>query len=185
VPIDWVTAEMRRTAKVVNFGVIYGISAFGLSEALNMERKDAERYINQYFERHPGVRTYSDRVLAEAKDRGYVTTLFGRKRPMPELRSQNRNTRMQGERLAVNSPIQGTAADIIKIAMIRIPERLARESLKTRMILQVHDELLFELPENELEAVKKAVREEMEGAGGLSVPLAVEIGYGKNWAEAH
>jgi DNA polymerase-1 len=185
VPIERVTSEMRRTAKVVNFGVIYGISAFGLSEALNMERKDAERYINQYFERHPGVRAYSEKVLAHANDKGYVTTLFGRKRPIPELKSQNRNTRMQGERLAVNSPIQGTAADIIKIAMIRIPERLARESLKARMILQVHDELLLELPEGELEAVQKAVREEMEGAGGLSVPLRVEVGYGRNWSEAH
>jgi DNA polymerase-1 len=185
VPIGRVTPEMRRTAKVVNFGVIYGISAFGLSEALNMERKDAERYITQYFERHPGVKSYSTKVLAEAKEKGYVTTLFGRKRQIPELKSQNRNTRLQGERLAVNSPIQGTAADIIKIAMLRISQCLARESLKGRMILQVHDELLFELPERELEAVRKAVREEMEWAGGLSVPLKVEIGYGRNWSEAH
>jgi DNA polymerase-1 len=185
VSMEGVTPDMRRTAKVVNFGVIYGISAFGLAEALNMERKEAERYINQYFERHPGVRSYSEKVLAEAKGKGYVTTLFGRKRPIPELGSQNRNTRMQGERLAVNSPIQGTAADIIKIAMIRISERLAGESRRARMILQVHDELLFELPEGELEVVQRAVREEMEGAGGLSVPLQVEIGYGNNWAAAH
>jgi DNA polymerase-1 len=185
VPVDRVTPEMRRTAKVVNFGVIYGISAFGLSEALNMERKDAERYINQYFERHPGVKSYSEKVLAEAKEKGYVTTLFGRKRQVPELKSQNRNTRLQGERLAVNSPIQGTAADIIKIAMLRISGRLAGQALEGRMILQVHDELLFELPERELEAVKKVVREEMEGTGGLSVPLKVEIGYGRNWSEAH
>jgi DNA polymerase-1 len=185
VPIERVTPEMRRTAKVVNFGVIYGISAFGLSEALNMERKDAERYITQYFKRHPGVRAYSGKILEEAKEKGYVTTLFGRKRQIPELKNRNRNTRLQGERLAVNSPIQGTAADIIKIAMLRISERFARESLKGRMILQVHDELLFELPERELEAVKKAVREEMEGAGGLSVPLKVEVGYGRNWSEAH
>jgi DNA polymerase-1 len=185
VPVERVTAEMRRTAKVVNFGVIYGISAFGLSEALNMERKDAERYITQYFERHPGVKSYSEKVLAEAKEKGYVTTLFGRKRQIPELKSQNRNTRLQGERLAVNSPIQGTAADIIKIAMLRISGRFAGESLKGRMILQVHDELLFELPERELDAIKKAVREEMEGAGGLSVPLKVEVGYGRNWSEAH
>ncbi len=184
-PIERVTQEMRRAAKVVNFGVIYGISAFGLSEALNMERKEAERYINQYFVRHPGVRSYSEEVLAEAKEKGYATTLFGRRRPIPELKSQNRNTRLQGERLAVNSPIQGTAADIIKIAMIRISRRLVRESLKARMILQVHDELLFELPEMELEAVKEVVRQEMEGAGGLSVPLSVEMGYGRNWAEAH
>ncbi len=185
VPVERVTPEMRRTAKVVNFGVIYGISAFGLSEALNMERKDAEQYINQYFERHPGVRAYSEKVLAEAKENGYVTTLFGRRRPIPELKSLNRNTRMLGERLAVNSPIQGTAADIIKIAMISISRRIKRESLRARMILQVHDELLFEFPERELEAVEKAAREEMEGAGGLSVPLEVETGYGRNWSEAH
>jgi DNA polymerase-1 len=184
-PIERVTQEMRRTAKVVNFGVIYGISAFGLSEALNMERKDAERYITQYFERHPGVKSYSEKILAEAKEKGYVTTLFGRRRQIPEVKSRNWNTKLQGERLAVNSPIQGTAADIIKIAMLRVSERLASESLRGRMILQVHDELLFELPERELEAMRKAVGEEMEGAGGLSVPLKVEIGYGRNWSEAH
>ncbi len=185
VPLERVTPEMRRTAKVVNFGVIYGISAFGLSETLDIERKDAEKYIRQYFERHPGVRAYSEKVLAGAKESGFVTTLFGRKRPVPELKSQNRNTRQLGERLAVNSPIQGTAADIIKSAMINISRRLRRESLKTRMILQVHDELLFELPEAELETARKAVREEMEGAAILSAPLKVEIGHGRNWAEAH
>ena len=185
VPFDRVSREMRRTAKVVNFGVVYGISAFGLSEALDIARKDAEKYIRQYFERHPGVQAYSDKVLAEAKEKGFVVTLFGRRRPVPELKSQNRSTRQQGERFAVNSPIQGTAADIIKIAMINISGRLRRESLKTRMILQVHDELLFELPAAELETVRKAVKEEMEGAALLSVPLKVEIGYGKNWAEAH
>jgi DNA polymerase-1 len=185
VPIERVTAEMRRTAKTVNFGVIYGISAFGLSETLNIERDHAKKYIAQYFDRHPGVREYTDRILAEAAGKGSVSTLFGRKRPVPEMRSHNRNTRQQGERLAVNSPIQGTAADIIKIAMINISARLRRESLKARMILQVHDELLFELPENELEIMKDLVREEMEGAVSLSVPVKVEIGFGKNWAEAH
>ncbi len=183
--IDKVTDEMRRTAKTVNFGVIYGISAFGLSETLNIEREDAKRYITQYFDRHPGVRAYTERVLAEAAEKGFVRTLFGRKRPVPEILSHNRNTRQLGERLAVNSPIQGTAADIIKLAMINISRRLKIESLKASMILQVHDELLFELPANELDKVKVLVREEMEGAVSLSVPVKVEIGHGRNWAEAH
>ncbi|MGE5300814.1 MAG: DNA polymerase I [Acidobacteriota bacterium] len=184
-PIDKITEEMRRTAKTVNFGVIYGISPFGLSETLDIEREDAKRYITQYFDRHPGVRAYTERVLAEAAEKGFVRTLFGRKRPVPEIMSHNRNTRQLGERLAVNSPIQGTAADIIKLAMINISGRLKRESLKARMILQVHDELLFELPENELDKVKDLVRDEMEGALPLAVPVKVEIGHGRNWAEAH
>jgi DNA polymerase-1 len=185
VPFDEVTPEMRRTAKTVNFGVIYGISAFGLSETLNIDRGDAQKYINQYFDRHPGVRKYTERVLAEAKERGYVATLFGRKRQVPELKSHNNNTRQQGERFAVNSPIQGTAADIIKIAMIAIWKRFRKEAVRANMILQVHDELLFELPEHELEKVRVIVREEMEGAAKLSVPLKVEAGHGRNWAEAH
>jgi DNA polymerase-1 len=184
-PLDEVTPDMRRTAKTVNFGVIYGISAFGLSETLNIERADAQKYITRYFDRHPGVRTYTETVLAEAAERGYVATLFGRKRPVPELKSHNKNTRQQGERLAVNSPIQGTAADIIKIAMIRIWKRFREESVPARMILQVHDELLFEFPVDELEKVRSIAREEMEGAAILSVPVKVEVGHGRNWAEAH
>jgi DNA polymerase-1 len=184
-PIGQVTEEMRRTAKTVNFGVIYGISAFGLSETLNIGREDAKKYITQYFDRHPGVRAFTERVLAEAAEKGFVRTLFGRKRPVPEITSHNRNTRQLGERLAVNSPIQGTAADIIKLAMINISGRLKKDSLTARMILQVHDELLFELPENELDKVKDLVREEMEGAVSLAVPVKVEIGHGRNWAEAH
>ncbi|MBI5638978.1 MAG: DNA polymerase I [Nitrospirae bacterium] len=185
VPLEKVTSEMRRTAKTVNFGVIYGISAFGLSETLNIDRKEAERYIRQYFDRHPGVREYADRILADAKEKGYVTTLFGRKRPMPEIKNTNRNIRQQGERLAVNSPIQGTAADLIKIAMISISRRFGQEGIRARMILQVHDELLFELPESELETVRELVRKEMEEAVELAVPVKVEIGHGRNWAEAH
>ncbi len=185
VPFDEVTKDMRRTAKTVNFGVIYGISAFGLSETLNIERADAQKYISQYFDRHPGVRKYTEKVLEEAARQGYVTTLFGRKRPVPELKSHNKNIRQQGERLAVNSPIQGTAADIIKIAMIRISRRFREEALQAKMILQVHDELLFELPGYELEKVRFIVKEEMEGAIELSVPLKVELGHGQNWAEAH
>jgi DNA polymerase-1 len=185
VPLEQVTSEMRRTAKTVNFGVIYGISSFGLSETLNIDRKEAEQYIRQYFDRHPGVKRYVEELIAEAAQKGYVTTLFGRKRPIPELSNKNRTVRQLGERLAVNSPIQGTAADIIKIAMINIRKRLQAAFLKTRMILQVHDELLFELPEAELDVVSHMVREEMEGVMRLSVPLKVEIGHGRNWADAH
>jgi DNA polymerase-1 len=185
VPMEDVTSEMRRTAKTVNFGVIYGISPFGLSGALNIEREDAKEYIERYFERHPGVKAYMDKTVREAEKTGYVATLMGRKRPVPELKSRNRNIRQQGERLAVNSPVQGSAADIIKIAMINIAKRLRRGPAKARMILQVHDELLFELPESGLEELRTIVKEEMEGAAELSVPLKVEIGQGKNWAEAH
>jgi DNA polymerase I len=185
IALEQVTPDMRRTAKTVNFGVIYGISSFGLSETLNIDRKEAERYIRQYFDRHPGVKQYIGQLIAAAAEQGFVVTLFGRKRPIPELRNQNRNIRQLGERLAVNSPIQGTAADIIKIAMISIRKRLHVESLRARMILQVHDELLFELPEAELASVQAIVKEEMEGVIQLSVPLRVDIGYGRNWADAH
>lgn len=185
VPLNSVSPEMRRTAKTVNFGVIYGISSFGLSETLNIGRKEADQFIKQYFDRHQGVKQYIEELIAETTEKGYVTTLFGRKRPVPELKNQNRNIRQLGERLAVNSPIQGTAADIIKLAMIRIRERLRTESLQARMILQVHDELLFELPESELHAVERIVRKGMEGVMELSVPLKVDIGHGRNWAEAH
>ncbi len=185
VPLGKVTSEMRRTAKTVNFGVLYGISPFGLSEALGIGREEAKKYIERYFARHPGVSKYVESTIAEAAEKGYATTLLGRKRPIPELQNSNKNTRQQGERLAVNSPIQGTAADIIKIAMINIWERFRRESLKAKMILQVHDELLIELPYGELDAVTEIVRFEMEGAFELAVPLKVEIGHGKNWAEAH
>ncbi|TAN40562.1 MAG: DNA polymerase I [Nitrospirae bacterium] len=185
VALDRVTQEMRRVAKTVNFGVIYGISAFGLSETLDIDTKEADRFIKQYFEGHPGVREYIETTIADARERGHVCTLLGRRRPIPELRSQNRTVRQQGERFAVNTPIQGTAADIIKIAMINLWERFRRDSLRARMILQVHDELLVELPAAELDTVSAIVREEMEGAISLSVPVRVEIGSGKNWAEAH
>jgi DNA polymerase-1 len=184
-PADRVTADIRRIAKTVNFGVIYGISPFGLSETLSISREEAKDYIDQYFNRHPGVKRYMEKCLEEARGKGYVTTIFGRKRAIPEIRSRNSNTRQQGERLAINSPIQGTAADIIKIAMINIQKKFIESGLKGRMILQVHDELLFELPIPELEAVKGIVREAMEGVIALSVPLRVGIDYGKNWAEAH
>lgn len=185
IPPDKVTPDSRRIAKTVNFGVIYGISPFGLSETLNIDRDEAKRYIEQYFIRHPGVRDYIDRTLETAKLEGYVTTFFKRRRAVPEIRNKNANIRQQGERFAINSPIQGTAADIIKIAMINIRKRCRAQGLKAKMILQVHDELLFEFPSEELEEIKAVVKEEMEGVIMLSVPLSVEIRHGKNWAEAH
>ena len=185
VPPEAVTSNMRRVAKTVNFGVIYGISAFGLSGTLNIDTREADRFIRQYFEQHPGVRNYFDTVISEATERGHVCTLLGRKRPIPELRHQNKTVRQLGERLAMNSPIQGTAADIIKVAMINVHKRLRREDLKARMILQIHDELLVELPVDELTAVRALVKEEMENALKMSVPVKVEIGHGRNWAEAH
>jgi DNA polymerase I len=184
-PIDKVTPEMRRVAKTVNFGVIYGISPFGLSETLSISRDEAKNYIEQYFNRHPGVKRYIEKTIAEVKEKGYVSTLFGRKRAIPEIRSKNSNIRQLGERLAINSPMQGTAADIIKIAMINIWKRLRDEGLKSSMILQVHDELLFEVPEQEIGGLSDVVRREMEGNITLAVPVIVGIKYGKNWAEAH
>ncbi len=180
-----VTAEMRRRAKTVNFGIVYGISPFGLSQQLGIAPEQARKYIDTYFQKHDGVKLYIESIIKEAKDRGYATTIFGRKRQIPELRSPNKNTRQLGERLAINSPVQGSAADIIKIAMINIHERLNKENLKTKMLLQVHDELLFEAPEEEMEKAKALVKEEMEDAVRLLVPLKVDIGAGKNWAEAH
>ncbi|MEW6417208.1 MAG: DNA polymerase I [Nitrospirota bacterium] len=185
ITIDKVTPDIRRTAKTVNFGVIYGISPFGLSETLSISRDEAKKYIEEYFNKHPGVKSYIERTVEEARNRGYVSTLFGRRRAIPEIKSKNSNIRQQGERLAINSPIQGTAADIIKIAMINIWKRLKDSGLKTKMILQVHDELLFELPIQEIEIVIDIVKKEMEGAITLSVPLSVDINYGKNWSEAH
>jgi DNA polymerase I len=169
----------------VNFGVIYGISPFGLSETLSISRDEAKKYIEQYFQRHPGVKAYNDRSIEEARNKGYVSTLFGRRRAIPEILSKNATVRQQGERLAINSPIQGTAADMIKIAMINISRTLMEKDLEAKMILQVHDELLFELSPRELETVTDIVRKEMEGVVMLSVPLKVDIHYGNNWAEAH
>jgi DNA polymerase I len=184
-PVDKVSAEMRRVAKTVNFGVIYGISPFGLSETLSISREEAKKYIEQYFLRHPGVKDYIGKCIGEAKDKGYVVTLFGRRRAVPEILSRNSATRQLGERLAINSPIQGTAADIIKIAMINIRKIFIEQNLRSKMILQVHDELLFEIQKQELETVTAVVKKEMEGVITLSVPLSVSISYGKNWAEAH
>ena len=185
VPADKITPDLRRIAKTVNFGIIYGISPFGLSETLSIDRDEAKKYIENYFNRYPGVRDYIEKTLEAAKADGYVTTLFGRRRAIPEIRNKNANIRQQGERLAINSPIQGTAADIIKISMINIRKRFTDQQVGARMILQVHDELLFELPSEEIEIIKDIVKAEMEGVIRLSAPLSVEIRDGKNWAEAH
>lgn len=185
VSLEKVDAEMRRMAKTVNFGIIYGISPYGLSKELGISPDEAKEYIDTYFARHKGVRRYIDEQINLAIKDGYVTTMFNRKRPIPEIKSTNKNTRQLGERLAMNTPIQGSAADIIKIAMINIHSRLKQEKLKTRMLLQVHDELLFEVPLKEIEIVRKIVKEEMEGVVKLSIPLKVDIGTGKSWADAH
>ncbi len=185
VPAEGITAEMRRSAKTVNFGIIYGISPYGLSQQLGISPEEARYYIDTYFSRHSGVKDYIDTLIKEAVETGYVSTLYQRKRAIPELKSTNKNIRQLGERLAINSPIQGSAADIIKISMLNIWNRLKKEGLQTKMLLQVHDELLFEVPEEEKDTVKELIKKEMESAVKLCVPLKVDIGIGKNWTEAH
>ncbi len=185
VPLEEVTPQLRRNAKAVNFGIIYGISSFGLSQGLSITRKEAAEYIKQYFLTYPDIKKYLDDTVARAKKEGYTTTVYGRIRPVPELSSSNFMQRSFGERVAMNSPIQGTAADIIKIAMLRVNRRLKEENLKARLLLQVHDELLLEAPKEEAEAASKLLKEEMEAAADLSVPMEVEVLTGSNWYEAH
>ena len=184
-PLEEVTDLQRRNAKAVNFGIVYGISSFGLSQDLSITRKEAEGYIASYFETYPGIKTFLDRLVTDAKEKGYAETMFGRRRPVPELASSNFMQRSFGERIAMNSPIQGTAADIIKIAMIRVKQRLDREQLKSKLILQVHDELLIEAAADEEEYVKTLLAEEMRHAVDLAVTLEVDVQSGKNWFEAH
>lgn len=184
VPSDQVTKQMRSHAKAVNFGIVYGISAFSLAQDIGVPVYEAKEYIETYFERFPGIRRYMDEVVAQAKERGYVETLMHRRRTLPELAASNFNTRSFGERVARNMPIQGTAADVIKLAMVRVDERLHKENLKAKLILQVHDELIVECPEEEKETVARLLTEEMEGAVHLSVPLTAEAHWGKNWLEA-
>ena len=184
VPTDQVTKQMRSHAKAVNFGIVYGISAFSLAQDIGVPVYEAKEYIETYFERFPGIRRYMDEVVAQAKERGYVETLMHRRRALPELAASNFNTRSFGERVARNMPIQGTAADVIKLAMVRVDERLHKEDLKAKLILQVHDELIVECPEEEKETVARLLTEEMEGAVHLSVPLTAEAHWGINWLEA-
>lgn len=184
IPFDEVTDLERRNAKAVNFGIVYGISSFGLSQDLSISRKEAEMYIKSYFETYPGVKAYLDRTVAEAKETGYTTTVFGRRRPIPELKSSNFMQRAFGERIAMNSPIQGTAADIMKIAMISVWKRLREEGLRSRMVLQVHDELLIDtLPEEQMQ-VEFLLKECMMQAADLAVSLETEVHHGENWLDA-
>ena len=187
-PSSQITKDMRRAAKTVVFGIVYGISPFGLSQNIGVPQAEAKKYIDTFFERFPAVRALMDRNIADGKEKGYTTTILGRRRPIPELQSSDPVQRGFGERMAVNSPIQGSAADLIKVAMINVHKTLHEELPHTKMILQVHDELIFEVPEKELEEAKRLVKREMEGVGkqlGLSVPLKVDLGVGKNWRVAH
>ena len=184
VPVDQVTRELRSRAKAVNFGIVYGQQAYGLSQSLDIPMAEAREMIDRYFEAYPGVRTYLDNTVTEAKRNGYAETLFGRRRPIPELKMRNPAQRSFGERTAMNHPMQGTAADIIKIAMVRVARRLRDEGFRARMILQVHDELDFECPVDEVDRLVAMVRETMEGVVELSVPLIAEASCGETWADA-
>ncbi len=184
-PLDEVTDLQRRNAKAVNFGIVYGISSFGLSQDLSISRKEASEYIEQYFATYPKVKEYLDKLVTDAKEQGYITTMFGRRRPIPELASSNFMQRSFGERVAMNSPIQGTAADIIKIAMLKVWKALKEAGLKSKLILQVHDELLIETYEDEVEQVREILTENMKLAADLKVELEVDLHVGKNWYEAH
>lgn len=185
VPLDEVTSDMRRKAKTANFGIIYGISVFGLSERLGVSRFEAKELIDGYFESFPGVKNYMDYSIEQARERGYVETFLGRRRYLADINSANATVRGYAERNAINAPIQGAAADIIKIAMVRVANRIAAEGLKAEMVLQVHDELNFNVPVGEVEKLTEVVREEMQNAIKLNVPLKVDIGVGDNWLEAH
>src|SRR5262249_41009460 len=176
-------AEHRRAAKAINFGIIYGLSPFGLAQQLNIEQREAAQFIAAYFTTYRGVKEYLDRTLAETRRTGVAKTLFGRIRPIPEIHSPQVQQRNFAERTALNSPLQGTAADLIKLAMIRIDRRLAAEGFAARMILQVHDELLFEAPPEERDRLERLVRQEMEGVYKLEVPLLAEVFVGENWRD--
>ena len=184
-PLAEVTPEQRRQAKVANFGIIYGISAFGLAQRMGISRSESKNFIEQYFTHYPKVKEYMESAVASAREKGYVETIFGRKRYLPDISSRNQVVRSLAERNAINAPIQGSAADIIKMAMINVYKRLEEGGFKSKMVLQVHDELVFDAVPGEVESLMKMVREEMEGVCRLSVPLTVECDYGKNWLEAH
>ncbi|MDY0006028.1 MAG: DNA polymerase, partial [Spongiibacteraceae bacterium] len=185
VPLEEVSSDQRRSAKAINFGLIYGMSAFGLARQLHVERREAQAYIDRYFERYPGVLIYMNDTRAQAAEQGYVETLFGRRLYLPEIRDRNPARRQGAERTAINAPMQGSAADIIKRAMIQVDQWLAAQGGTTRMIMQVHDELVFEVPDDALDSVTAKVTTLMSGAAKLKVPLLVETGHGANWDEAH
>ena len=180
-----VSTDQRRSAKAINFGLIYGMSAFGLARQIKVDRKTAQGYIDRYFERYPGVLGYMDRVRKQAHDDEYVETIFGRRLYLPEINASNKMRQQAAERTAINAPMQGTAADIIKKAMINVAQWLAESGLDARMIMQVHDELVLEVREDLVEQVTATLLEKMESAASLDVPLLVEAGVGNNWDEAH
>ena len=184
-PLDEVTPLQRRNAKAVNFGIVYGISSFGLGQDLNITRKEAQEYIKSYFKTYPQIKNFLDELVEQAKTRGYAITMYNRRRPVPELSSTNFMQRQFGERVAMNSPIQGSAADIIKIAMINVNKRLKSENLKSRLLLQIHDELLIETHESEVDKVRKILINEMKSASNLKVSLEVDANTGNDWYEAH
>ena len=185
VPLEEVTKEQRSNAKAVNFGIVYGISSFGLSQDLSISRKEAQAYINEYFVQYPKVKEYLDNTVAFAKEHGYSVTMFKRRRPIPELNSSNFMQRSFGERVAMNSPIQGTAADIMKIAALNLYRSLKEKNLKSKIVLQVHDELLVEVYNSEIEQVKEIIEKEMKNAATLKVNLEIGMEMGSNWFEAH
>jgi DNA polymerase-1 len=185
VALDEVESEQRRAAKAINFGLIYGMSAFGLAKQLNIGRYEAQDYIDVYFARYPGVKEYMDKTREQAHDRGYVETVFGRRLYLPEINSRNGQRRQYAERTAINAPMQGTAADIIKRAMISVDQALAASKIEAKVVMQVHDELVVEVVEKDIEALAELLRLEMEQAATLKVPLVVDIGIGDNWDEAH
>jgi len=185
VPIDEVTSDLRRNAKTVNFGIIYGISAFGLSQRLGIGRSEAAQLIEQYFATYPRIKAYMTEIVDSAREKGYVETLLGRRRYIRDIHSANATVRGFAERNAINAPIQGTAADMIKLAMIRIHAEMRQRNMKSRMILQVHDELVFDAHRDELADLKRLVEDGMKNALPMDVPVLVEMGTGNNWLEAH
>ena len=185
IPFDQVTSQQRRNAKAVNFGIIYGISSFGLSQDLSISKKEADEYIKQYFKTYPTIKSFIDGLVESAKTTGYSVTMYNRRRPIPELNSSNFMQRSFGERVAMNAPIQGSAADIIKLAMINVYNSLKQGGYKSKLILQVHDELLVETAVDEIDDVKKIISDGMKNAAKLKVPLEIDLQQGNNWFEAH
>jgi len=184
-PLEEVSGDERRTAKVINFGLIYGMSSFGLAQNLGIERATAQAYIDSYFSRYPGVKRYMDATRERARNQGYVETVFGRRLWLPEMKSGSPQRRQAAERAAINAPMQGTAADLIKLAMISVQNWLDERQLSAKLIMQVHDELVLEAPPGELDEVREGVRTRMQDVAELEVPLIVEVGVGANWDEAH
>jgi DNA polymerase-1 len=185
VSLEEVTKDQRRSAKAINFGLIYGMSAFGLAKQLDVDRVEAQRYIDLYFARYPGVKQFMDNIRDSARDKGYVETVFGRRLYLPDINARNGQRRQYAERTAINAPMQGTAADIIKRAMIDIDQELLTGKYDARMIMQVHDELVFEVAESQLDKLTKMIQQKMSDAAELKVPLVVDVGIGDNWDEAH